>query len=123
MLAPMIGRLSSVVLDCRNPKALAEFYSQLLGLPVTRVEDDWVDVGGQDGTPKLAFQLAPDHEPPTYRDPEHPQQMHLDVHVDDVDTAEERALAIGATRLPGEGGDFRVYADPAGHPFCLVWDV
>jgi hypothetical protein len=43
--------------------------------------------------------------------------------VDDVEEAEPKALALGAKRLPGEGDDFRVYADPAGHPFCLVWDV
>jgi hypothetical protein len=43
--------------------------------------------------------------------------------VDDVEEAEPKALALGAKRLPGEGDDFRVYADPAGHPFCLVWDA
>jgi hypothetical protein len=43
--------------------------------------------------------------------------------VADVEEAEPKVLALGARRLPGEGGDFRVYADPAGHPFCLVWDV
>ncbi|MFL6129815.1 MAG: VOC family protein, partial [Mycobacteriales bacterium] len=48
-------------------------------------------------------------------------QFHLDVLVDDVETAEKAVLAAGATRLLGEGAEFRVYADPAGHPFCLVW--
>jgi hypothetical protein len=41
--------------------------------------------------------------------------------VEDIDTAEREVLALGATRLPGDGQDFRVYADPAGHPFCLIW--
>jgi hypothetical protein len=46
--------------------------------------------------------------------------MHVDVLVDDIDAGEAKVLALGATRLPGEGRGFRVYADPAGHPFCLV---
>ena len=45
-----------------------------------------------------------------------PQQAHLDILVDDLDTGEERALALGATRLDGGGQTFRVFADPAGHP-------
>jgi catechol 2,3-dioxygenase-like lactoylglutathione lyase family enzyme len=115
----VIGKLSTVVIDCPDPSGLARFYSELLGLPVTNEDDDWVDVG--DGQPRLAFQLAPDHQAPRWPDPARPQQFHLDVRVDDVDVAEKAVLALGATRLPGEGDDFRVYADPAGHPFCLIW--
>jgi catechol 2,3-dioxygenase-like lactoylglutathione lyase family enzyme len=119
----MIGRLSSVVIDCPDPPALARFYSELLGLPVTRVDDDWVVIGDrQSGRGRLAFQLAPDHQPPRWPDPAFPQQFHLDVMVDDIDEAEPKALALGATRLPSEEDGFRVYADPAGHPFCLCWE-
>jgi catechol 2,3-dioxygenase-like lactoylglutathione lyase family enzyme len=115
----VIGSLSTIVLDCPDLQALARFYSELLGWPVTGSDDDWVDVG--DGAPRLAFQLAPDHQPPQWPDPARPQQFHLDVRVEDVEVAEKAVLALGATRLPGEGEDFRVYADPAGHPFCLIW--
>jgi catechol 2,3-dioxygenase-like lactoylglutathione lyase family enzyme len=114
----MIGRLAGVVLDCPDPKALAAFYSELLGLPVMRVDGDWADVG--DGkTICLSFQQALDHQPPRWPDPAFPQQFHIDVMVDDIDEAEPKVLALGATRLPGEGPTFRVYADLAGHPFCL----
>jgi len=121
----VIGQLSSIVIDCPDPKALATFYSRLLGFAVGRVDDDWVVVGdeGDRSRPHLAFQLAPDLEAPDWPDPSRPQQFHLDVRVADVHVAEREVLALGARRLPGEGGDFRVYADPAGHPFCLVWDV
>jgi hypothetical protein len=57
---------------------------------------------------------------PRWPDPAEPQQAHLDILVDDLDAGEARALAIGATRLDGEGPTFRVFADPAGHPFCLT---
>jgi len=70
----------------------------------------------RDGVPRIAFQPAPDHQPPAWPDPARPQQMHLDVMVEDVAAAGLRVLAMGATKLDGPG----VYADPAGHPFCLI---
>jgi catechol 2,3-dioxygenase-like lactoylglutathione lyase family enzyme len=106
-----------VVLDCPDPQALADFYAELVGLPVTYTSDDFVVVSRDATTSGLAFQRAPDHRPPRWPDPAYPQQMHFDVMVDDLDVAHDRALAIGARSLPG--GD-HVYADPAGHPFCLI---
>ena len=111
----VIGRLHHVVLDCRDPHALAAFYSGLLGHPVTYESADWVVVAADDNTSGLAFQLAPDHEPPRWPDPAAPQQIHFDVMVDDVAAAVPRVLALGATHLRED-----VFADPAGHPFCLI---
>lgn len=115
----MIGRLHHVVVDCPDPPALAAFYSELLGLPVTWQEADFAVVARNETSSGVAFQLAPGHQPPRWPDPRWPQQFHLDVMVDDVDAAEPKVLALGAQRLPG-GGSFRVYADPAGHPFYLI---
>jgi catechol 2,3-dioxygenase-like lactoylglutathione lyase family enzyme len=112
----VIGRLHHVVLDCPDPASLAAFYSELLGLPVTYRSDDWVVVAANDTTSGLAFQLAPDHRPPTWPDPAVPQQVHLDVMVEDVADAAGHVLALGASRLDGQN----VFADPAGHPFCLI---
>lgn len=119
----MIGRLYTVVLDTRDPAALARFYTELLGAKITTEEENWITI--EDGAGKqLSFQTSPEHEPPRFPDPAGAQQLHLDVHVDDVDEAEKQVLALGATRVPDaqEDGTFRVYRDPAGHPFCLVWD-
>ncbi|AXO33589.1 VOC family protein [Micromonospora sp. BL1] len=122
----MIGRLRSTVIDCPDPHALAAFYSELLGLPLVEENsdgDEWVVLGGPPGhQPRVAFQRAPGLRAPDWPDPARPQQFHLDVTVDDIEAAEKAALALGARRLPGEGEGFRVYADPAGHPFCLCWD-
>ncbi|MGP3912152.1 VOC family protein [Nonomuraea sp. 10N515B] len=117
-----IAEFRTVVLDTPDPQGLAEFYSRLLGWPITSVEDDWVVV--TDGGPprRLAFQLAPDFRPPTWPDPERPQQFHLDLTVDDMEEAEKRVLEIGAVKhehQPSEDDSFRVFLDPAGHPFCL----
>jgi len=114
----MIGRLHHLVIDCPEPDALAGFYAALLGHPVTFRSPDFVVVAPNDHSSGLAFQRAPDHVAPRWPDPAYPQQMHLDVMVDDVDAAHARILALGATRLGGP--DSHVYADPAGHPFCLV---
>ena len=116
----MIGRLSSVVLDTADPHGLAQFYSALLGWPVTRSDGDWVDIS--DGHARVSFQLAPDHLPPRWPDPAFPQQFHLDIRVDDIDEAEPKVLAMGAKLLSTEEPGFRVYADPAGHPFCLEYN-
>lgn len=114
-MTDMLGRLHHVVLDCPDPAVLARFYSALLGQPITYQSKDWVVVAANDTSSGLAFQLAPGHRPPTWPEPGVPQQVHLDVMVEDVPSAGPHVLALGATSL---GGD--VYADPAGHPFCLI---
>ncbi len=96
-----------------------------LGGEIAAVEDDWVVIL-VDGL-RLAFQLADDFAPPTWPTGERPQQFHIDMTVDDVEAVEREVLALGATKhavQPGEatGDTFRVYLDPAGHPFCLCWD-
>lgn len=118
----MIGRLHSTVIDCPDPRALAGFYCELLGMHVVKSDDDWVTIRNDSDAPAIAFQLAPKLQEPRWPDEARPQQFHLDVQVDDIERAEQRVLALGASRLDTDGDDFRVYADPAGHPFCLVWE-
>lgn len=114
-----IATFSAIALDCREPRKLAEFYSAILDIPITRDEPDWVQMEVADGV-YLAFQLAPDHEPPRWPSAEHPQQMHLDLDVPDLDAAEAAAIAAGARKHEHQPGEtFRVFLDPAGHPFCL----
>jgi catechol 2,3-dioxygenase-like lactoylglutathione lyase family enzyme len=113
----VIGRAHHVAFDCVDPLALATFYSALLGLPITYRSPDWVVVAADDRTSGFAFQRAPGHVAPTWPDEAGSQQVHLDVMVDDLAEADAAVVALGASRLPG--GD-HVYADPAGHPFCLV---
>lgn len=113
----MIGRLHHVVIDCPDPAALAAFYSELLGQPITYRSEDWVVVAQSDTTSGVAFQLAPDHQPPKWPDPAGPQQFHFDVMVDDLEAARPQVLELGAHLLSDESN---VYADPAGHPFCLI---
>jgi catechol 2,3-dioxygenase-like lactoylglutathione lyase family enzyme len=120
-----IARMRSIVLDCPDPAALAEFYRGIIGWEVGYADEEWVSLtdGGQ---VRVCFQRAEDHRPPIWPGGERPQQLHLDLTVDDLDQAEAEVLALGAVKHEhqpaGEAGDFRVYLDPAGHPFCLCVD-
>ena len=114
-----LAELGVVVLDCPDPGALAAFYAEVLGGTVEG-EGEWVDLkvpGGQ----ALAFQAAPGFEAPRWPAPDRSQQFHLDLTVEDLDRAEAGVLALGAKPLDTDDRSrtFRVYADPAGHPFCL----
>ena len=113
-----IARNPSVVIDCPDPVALGDFYAALLGWKVD-ADNDWVDIRAEDGQ-CLSFQQVADYRAPQWPGQEQPQQMHLDVVVDDLDLAEGDVIALGATRAAHQPGTtFRVFLDPAGHPFCL----
>ncbi|MEU1005298.1 MULTISPECIES: VOC family protein [Streptomyces] len=118
----MIGKLHAIVIDCPDPSELADFYERLLSL--SRLEDtvEFVVLGTATGREVVAFQRDLDFRPPQWSDPDRPQQMHIDVMVADLDLAEPQVLALGATLLDGSDKPvgYRVYADPVGHPFCLV---
>ena len=116
----MIGRLHGIVVDCLDPDTLARFYEELLGMQRVQDEADWVVIGDAADRPGVAFQRVADQQPSTWPEGRRPQYRHFDVQVADLDAAEKSVLAAGATRLEGGGVTFRVFADPAGHPFCLV---
>jgi predicted enzyme related to lactoylglutathione lyase len=112
-----------VVLDAADLNAVSSFWAGVLGGTVD-AEDDWHSVL-VDGEWRLGVQLAPDHVAPDWPDGT-PQQIHLDLWVEDLDAAHEEVLSLGGRLLKpaddlkaSEG--FQVYADPAGHPFCLCW--
>ena len=117
----MIGTLESFILDCPDPQALARFYSQLIGAEIVGYDTDWAEIVPPGATrPLIAFQQVDEYNPPQWPSQTVPQQMHIDVKVDDFDAAEEAVLALGATKAGSDHTGFRVYLDPAGHPFCLV---
>ena len=129
--------LLHTVLDCTDPRALAEFYRQLLGLgyrdgddppPAGTPDDaDWLVLVTAEGTRKLAFQRVDDLPRATWPEPGGvPQQLHLDCTVssrEELERQRGRALALGATllldRTDDEQEPLYVFADLAGHPFCI----
>jgi catechol 2,3-dioxygenase-like lactoylglutathione lyase family enzyme len=119
--------LSGIVLDSPDARQLAAFYHRLLGWPLQQDEPDWVKLNSPDGGPGLSFQTEPAYRRPSWptdpsAGPAARQQMmiHLDIKVDDLETAGRHAVAAGAVLADYQPqADVRVYLDPAGHPFCL----
>lgn len=137
MVTEQFPKLLQTVLDCTNARVLAEFYRQLLGLqyrpgdepPAAGEPDprgqDWLVLQDVAGSVRLAFQQVPALPEATWPEGPIPQQLHLDLTVatrDELEAQHERALALGARLLADRSADeepLRVYADPAGHPFCI----
>jgi hypothetical protein len=121
----MIGRVQCIVLDCPDARQLAEFYRGVLGGVVNRRDPRWatsetfMTLHVDDGS-VLAFQRVDEFKPSRWPDSDSPQQLHLDVDVPDIDVAEREVLALGATLLHADARGWRIFADPAGHPFCLL---
>jgi catechol 2,3-dioxygenase-like lactoylglutathione lyase family enzyme len=130
--------LRQVVLDGTDARVLAEFYRQLLGFRYRPGDEpppaghpdpqgrDWLVLRDPDGGLQVAFQQVAALPRATWPEGPVPQQLHLDLTVPttaELDAQHERALALGAELLEDRSNDpeepLRVYADPAGHPFCI----
>ena len=111
-------KLTGVTLDCPEPAKLAAFYAEITGGQITYTSEGWATVKSVGGM--IEFQRAPGYIPPRWPDPASPMQVHLDFYVDDLDETEARVVAAGAMKFGEQPNDHcRVFADPAGHPFCL----
>lgn len=118
VLGMAIARDPSFVIDCPDASALATFYGALLDWEVSG-SAGWATARAGSGQ-KISFQQVQDYTPPVWPNQDVPQQLHLDVMVDDIEDAEKAVLELGATKHDFQPGKtFRVYLDPAGHPFCL----
>ena len=115
-------RVSGFVLGSPTPRALAEFYRQLLGWTLGADEPTWVTIRDPGGGTGLSFQLEEVYDRPVWPSRHDAQQMmaHLDIEVEDLDVAGAFAEQLGATRAEFQPqDDVRVYLDPDGHPFCF----
>jgi len=114
-----------IVFDAADLHAESAFWAAILGGHVLE-DDDWHSVIDATGEWRIGVQLAPNHVPPDWPHGIIPQQVHLDLHADDPLAAHEEAITLGARLLraaphPDAAEGHQVYADPAGHPFCIGW--
>ncbi|MET9019648.1 VOC family protein [Actinopolymorpha sp. NPDC004070] len=113
-----------IVLDAADLATESAFWAGLLDGTV-KGDDRWHNVW-IDGGWALAIQHAPDHVPPVWPDGAPPQQIHLDFYTADLESAHQKVLELGGRVLRARDNaeahkGVRIYADPAGHPFCLCW--
>lgn len=113
-----IATFPGLVIDCADPEQLASFYGGILDWKVEPSEG-WADIRADYGQ-CISFQQVEGYTAPQWPSQAPPQQMHLDLMVEDLDAAEAAVLERGATKHEHQPGEtFRVFLDPAGHPFCL----
>jgi hypothetical protein len=124
-----IAHYAYTALDCANPVELATFYSKITGLKVQPFDEgetaetcEWLELWDENDRTKMAFQKIDNYRVPTWPTGDLPQQAHMDFHAKDLDIAEGEILAIGGRKADHQVRPhrFRVYLDPAGHPFCIV---
>ena len=115
-----------IVFDAPDLEAESSFWAGLLGGEVFR-DDEWHSIV-VDGEWVMGVQLAPNHVPPDWPSGPQQQQVHVDLHVEDLEEAGRLAEQLGGRQLqeairPADNPDgdemFAVYASPAGHPFCF----
>jgi hypothetical protein len=130
--------LRQVVLDCTNARELAEFYRQLLGYAYRPGDEpfesaspdepdaDWLVLRDPAGRAQVAFQQVDDLPESTWPDDTIPKQLHLDLMVptiEDLNAQHDKVLSLGGKMLYDRSAHpeepLRVYADLAGHPFCI----
>ncbi len=117
-----IAGFPGFVIDCPDPNALAAFYGALLDWQV-KPDGDWAEIRPEGGGNCISFQQVADYRAPEWPGQAVPQQMHLDLMVHDLDAGEAAAIELGAEKSEIQPGtSFRVFIDPAGHPFCLCVD-
>ena len=114
-----------VVFDAADIEAESAFWAGMLGGQVI-ADETFHCVVDAAGDWRIGVQFSPNHVRPVWPDGEQQQQVHLDLHAEDFDASHELAMALGATILQPVGDrsaaeGYQVYADPAGHPFCIGW--
>ncbi|MBL7260359.1 VOC family protein [Paractinoplanes lichenicola] len=117
--------LTATVLDAPDARELAAFYQRLLGWSATQEEDDWVVLAAPGGGAGLSFQTEKLYTRPVWpaRVGAPQMAMHLDIRVEDLESACAHATRAGATLADFQPQEnVRVFLDPDGHPFCLYVD-
>lgn len=110
-------RWFSVVVDCDDPRALADWWALVLDFRVFYRSEREVDIAADaDSFPSLTFLRAPDRKQSKNR-------LHLDLNPDDQAAEVVRLLELGASRVDvgqGADADWVVMADPEGNEFCIL---
>jgi catechol 2,3-dioxygenase-like lactoylglutathione lyase family enzyme len=105
-----------IVIDCADPKKLADFWAAALGYRAVGFGDPYfLLLPTQQAYPPVILQRVPEPKQGKAR-------IHFDLRVDDVEAAVRRMEALGARRIDVGQGDAVAWvpmADPEGNEFCV----
>ena len=110
-----VGTLHAIVLDVNDLESCAGFWSEVLGKEITFKADKYCRVGEGDDPPSLLLQKVPEQH-------EHKNRAHIDLDVKNIESAVQRVVDLGGTKLDEiseYGITWAVMADPDGNEFCL----
>ncbi|GAA4199439.1 VOC family protein [Actinocatenispora rupis] len=115
--------MRAVAVDCADPVALADFWVRVAGAETVFSSPQFVALNA--GGMWVTLVRVAEYAPPTWPDGDRPKQFHFDLSVDDLDAAEAEAVALGAVKAAEQPAPdrWRVFLDPAGHPFCLSTQI
>ncbi|WP_099204402.1 VOC family protein [Scatolibacter rhodanostii] len=116
-------KFDKVVIDCREPAILSEFYAQLLGWKKGYITDDFVIIVSEKYNVNIGFQKNEMYIPPIWPEEQGKQQqmLHLDFAMEKAKLQEwiDFAVSLGAKKAENQYGEWAVMLDPEGHPFCF----
>lgn len=114
-----VAHIAAINLESADPGPLARFWADLLGGELAVETPDFCAVSTD--SVFLGMARVDGYQPPTWPSVERSQQIHLDLAVDDLESAEQEAIRLGASKEAHQPSPerSRVLRDPAGHPFCL----
>lgn len=118
-----VGKLTQLILECDDAEQLAQFWQEVLDLPDAEGDSEWMTLRWEP-VGRFSFHRVAGYRPPAWPGEHGEQHAHFDLLVDDLDDASLAVEKAGARPLtdvldPGPKA-WRIYADPAGHPFCLM---
>jgi predicted enzyme related to lactoylglutathione lyase len=113
-----VGWLRALVCDAQDSERLSQFWQEVVGVPVAKVQTDWIRLAPDKGGVCFAFEPLPADAAPVS------PRLRPDIEVEDLDVAQTRVEELGGRLvaiLYGEGGEsHRRMADPEGNEFTLV---
>ena len=111
------ARVGAIMIDCHDPDALMEFWSEIVGIEVAQTYPGYIFGTKLPGNHiRIAFQQVPEDKTIKNR-------IHLDLNHPSPEELISKVVELGGSRLTDHeisGFHWTVLADPEGNEFCVT---